>query len=156
MKNQEFKDFLLKSAVFAMACDGKIEDSEIQEINKLASSEIYFLGYDFRDSLNQNINSIKVNGKASINAFLKEIELNIFNENQKILIIEIILRIIEADDDIQPNEIRFLQLVKSKLKINEQSLIINFPKHIGYLLEFQNYDLHQEFTDDINFNIPNI
>jgi hypothetical protein len=35
MKNSEFKDFLFKSAVIAMACDGDIAEEEINEIKIL-------------------------------------------------------------------------------------------------------------------------
>ena len=35
MKNIEFKPFLFKSAVMAMACDGDIAEEEITEIKKI-------------------------------------------------------------------------------------------------------------------------
>ena len=47
MKNQEFKSFLFRSAVIAMACDGEIADSEIKTIEGLANDEIFFLGLDY-------------------------------------------------------------------------------------------------------------
>jgi hypothetical protein len=50
MKNSEFKDFLFKSAVIAMACDGNIAEEEIAEIKNIVSNEIYFMGYDLIES----------------------------------------------------------------------------------------------------------
>ena len=44
MKNQEFKNFLFKSAVMAMACDGDIAETEIEEIKSIVANEIYFMG----------------------------------------------------------------------------------------------------------------
>jgi uncharacterized tellurite resistance protein B-like protein len=151
MKNQDFKDFLFKSAVMAMACDGDIAETEIEEIKTIVANEIYFMGYDYENPLKNNINNIKANGKEAINQYLQEIENNNLNEHQEILLIEVLLRIIEADNDVQTSELKFLQMVKAKLKVDEQTLIVKFPKQIDYLLDFHNYGLHQEFTDELKF-----
>jgi uncharacterized tellurite resistance protein B-like protein len=151
MKNQDFKDFLFKSAVMAMACDGDIAETEIEEIKTIVANEIYFMGYDFEEPLKNNIDKIKANGKGEINQYLQEIGTNNLNEHQEILLIEVLLRIIEADNSIQTSELKFLQMAKAKLNIDEQTLIINFPKQIDHLIDFHNYGLHQEFTDEINF-----
>jgi uncharacterized tellurite resistance protein B-like protein len=152
MKNQDFKEFLFKSAVMAMACDGDIADTEIAEIKNIVANEIYFMGYDFEGPLKNNIDNIKANGKGAINQFLQEIETNNLSEHQEILLIEVLLRIIEADNDIQTSELKLLQMAKAKLKVDEQTLIVKFPKQIDYLLDFHNYGLHQEFTDEIKLN----
>ena len=101
MKNQDFKEFLFKSAVMAMACDGDIAETEIAEIKNIVANEIYFMGYDFEEPLKNNIDNIKANGKGAINQYLQEIGTNNLNEHQEILLIEVLLRIIEADNDVQ-------------------------------------------------------
>ena len=70
MKNQEFKSFLFRSAVIAMACDGEIAESEIKTIKGLANDEIFFLGLDYEDLLQKNVNEIKLTGKLDINNYL--------------------------------------------------------------------------------------
>ena len=150
MKNQDFKEFLFKSAVMAMACDGDIAETEIEEIKSIVANEIYFMGYDFEEPLKNNIENIKANGKGAINQYLQDIGTNNLNEHQEILLIEVLLRIIEADNDVQTSEIKFLQLAKAKLKVDEQTLIVKFPNHIDHLLDFHNYGLHQEFTEEIS------
>jgi uncharacterized tellurite resistance protein B-like protein len=151
MKNQEFKDFLFKSAVMVMACDGDIADKEINEIKSIVANEIYFMGYDFEEQLKVNIDNIKTDVKAAINQYLNEIEKNNLNENQEILLVEVLLRVIEADNDVQTSELKFLQMVKAKLKVDEQTLIVKFPNKIDHLLDFHNYGLNKEFTDDVKF-----
>jgi uncharacterized tellurite resistance protein B-like protein len=150
MKNKEFKDFLFKSAVMAMACDGEIADEEIEEIKNMVANEIYFMGYDFEEPLKNNIDNIKTNGKNAINQFLQEIVTNELSEHQEILLIEVMLRMIEADKDVQHSELKFLQMAKAKLKIDEQTLIVKFPNNIDHLMDFNNYGLHEEFTDEIS------
>ena len=151
MKNIDFKPFLFKSAVMAMACDGDIAVEEIAEIKNIVANEIYFMGYDFEESLRTNIDNIKGNGKNAINQYLQEIVSNDLNEHQEILLIEVILRIIEADQKVEDIEIKFLQMAKSKLKTDEQTLIVKFPSQINYLIDFNNYGLHEEFTNEISF-----
>jgi hypothetical protein len=94
MKNQDFKDFLFKSAVMAMACDGDIAEAEIDEIINIVDNEIYFMGYDFEEPLKNNVENIKANGKGAINQYLLEIEANNLNEHQEILLVEVLLRVI--------------------------------------------------------------
>lgn len=149
MKNSEFKDFLFKSAVIAMACDGDIAEEEINEIKNIVSNEIYFMGYDFEVQLQKNIEAIKINGKNAVNLFLQEIANNDLNEHQELLLIEVLLKIIQADTKVEENELRFLHLAKSKLKTDEQTLIVKFPHQIDYLIDFNNFGLHEEFTNDI-------
>lgn len=129
-----------------MACDGDIAESEIEEIKSIVTNEIYFMGYAFEEPLKQTIDTIKENGKNAINQYLQEIEPNELNENQKILLIEVLLRIIEADKDVQQVELKFLQMVKIRLKLDEQTLIVKFPNHINHLMDFNNYGLHEEFS----------
>jgi len=151
MKNTDFKDFLFRSAVMAMACDGDISDEEVNEIKNIVANEIYFMGYDFEEPLKSNIENIKANGKGTINLYLQEIGTNNLTEHQEILLIEVLLRIIEADNNVQTSELKFLQMAKAKLKVDEQTLIVKFPKQIDHLLDFHNYGLHQEFTDELKF-----
>ena len=81
---------------------------------------------------------------------LQEIVTNDLNEHQEILLIEVLLRMIESDSDIQHSELKFLQMAKAKLKIDEQTLIVKFPNQIDHLIDFNNYGLHEEFTDEIS------
>ncbi|MEI6313087.1 MAG: hypothetical protein WCP57_12570 [Bacteroidota bacterium] len=150
MKNQDFKSFLFKSAVMAMACDGEIAEEEIIEIKNIVTNEIYFMGYDFENPLKSNLENIKVNGKNAINQYLQEIASNDLNEQQEILLIEVVLRMILADAKVEESELKFLQMVKSKLKTDEQTLIVKFPQQISYLMDFNNYGLHEEFTNEIS------
>ncbi len=73
------------------------------------------------------------------------------NDKQELLLIEVLIRAIESDNKIDPNEIKFLQLVKSKLKTSEETIITKFPKQMNYLIDFQNYGLHQEFSNELKF-----
>ena len=150
MKNTDFKSFLFKSAVMAMACDGDIAETEISEIRNIVANEIYFMGYDFEEPLKSNTENIKANGKNAINKYLQEIVANDLNDHQEILLIEVLLRMILADGKVDESELKFLHMAKSKLKTDEQTLIVKFPHQIDYLMDFNSYGSHEEFTSEIS------
>lgn len=151
MKTEAFQNLLLKSAVSVIACDGSIEESEISEIRNMAENEIYFMGYDFEQPLEETLKTIKEKGSSAINDYLKEVATANLNDIQELLLIEVLIRAIESDDKVEPNEIKFLQMVKSKLKTSEETIITKFPKQMNYLIDFHNYGLHKEFTDELKF-----
>ncbi len=133
MKPSEFQKFLFQSAVSAMAIDGEIHDTEVEEIKSLVKHTAYFLDFEFDKELESNIINIRENGKNAINQYLQSLSNSDLNEKQEVILIEILLRIIEADKRIERNEILFLQMVKSKLKTTEETLVMKFPKLYGDL-----------------------
>jgi uncharacterized tellurite resistance protein B-like protein len=146
MKNLEFKDFLFKTAVIAMACDGEVVESEIEELKTIVSNEVYFMDYDFEERLNLNIANIKANGIHAINQYLDDLNMINLTDHQQFIVIEVILRVIKADFNLQQNEIKFLQMVKARLKISEEKLIVRFPKDLDCLLDLDNLGSISEFV----------
>ena len=151
MKTNDFQAFLLKSSVTAMACDGRIDDSEIKEIKNMAKNEVYFMGFDIDQLLQDYLDYITTNGTKAVNEYLNELALANLNPGQELILVEVLINTIEADRKIEDNEIKFLQLVKSKLNTTEQTIITKFPKQINYLIDFNNYGMLKEFTSEIKF-----
>lgn len=151
MKTKEFQSFLLKSAIYLMACDGSIDQSEIMEIQRMAENEIYFMGFDIEKPFKAYLSYVKKKGKKAINEYLNELSQLNLNEKQELILIEVLIRTIESDHKIEENEIKLLQLVKSKLHISEELIITRFPKQMNYLIDFQNYGLNKTFDEKIKF-----
>jgi len=151
MKPYAFQDFLFKSAVTVMACDGMIEENEINEIKKMADNEIYFMGYEYEQPLNDNLSFVKENGKEAINKYLLELSNADLSDKQELLLLEVLIRTIEADKETHQNEIKFLQMVKAKLKTSEEVLISKFPNQVGYLVDLHGHGSLKEFDDEIKF-----
>ena len=151
MKNNDFKSLLFRTAVIAMACDGDIADSEIQMIKDLAKKDIYLIGLDFENLLISSVEDIKLNGKALVNSFLIELNDKQFNDSQKLKLIDICLSIINADSTVEESELVFLHLVIDRLKIDQETLIVEFPNNINQLLNGKYFGMSSEFTDEIIF-----
>lgn len=151
MKTEAFQNFLLRSAISVMACDGSIDESEIKEIKNMVDNEIYFMGFDIDEPFEKSLSYIKHHGKNAINEYLNELSQLNLKEKQELILIEVLIRTIESDDKIEDSEVKFLQMVKSKLTITDETIIAQFPKQMKYLIDFQNYGSYQEFTDEIEF-----
>jgi len=152
MKTDKFQEYLLKSAVFMMACDGSIESQEIEEISNMAESEVYFMGFDIIQPLQENIKNVKNKGKATINDYLEEIEYLKFNEEQKLLIIEVLIRTIKADHQTKESELKFLHIAMSKLNVPGETAIAKFPQHLNLLIDNSEYGSLDKFSDLIEFD----
>ena len=151
MKMSKFQPLLLKAAVNLIACDGTIADVEIQELKSIAESEMYFSDFEYEDLLNSFVSDIKQRGKDSINDFLSELGNSEPKERQKFILIEVFIRVMESDNVVEANEIKFLQLVKSKLNLTDEELIMQFPDKLEFLLENDSESFQTEFTDEIKF-----
>ena len=155
MKMSVFQPLLLKAAVNLIACDGSIDDIELQELRNIADNEIFFSEFSYEDLLQEFVQDVRTRGKASLNSFLSELESSDIKERQKFILLEVLIRIMEADNKIETNELKFIQLVKNKLNLGEEAIIMQFPDKLEFLLENENDKIHSEFTDDIKFEETN-
>ena len=149
MKTNDFQKLLFQSAVSVMAIDGEIHDKEIEEIKSIVKSTAYFLDFEFEKELENNIINIKQKGKEAINQYLITLSDSQLNEKQEVILIEVLLRIMEADEKFEDNEVKFLHMVKSKLKTTEEVLVMKFPKQIDHLIDFNNYGSFSSFESDL-------
>ena len=116
----------------------------------MLQNEIYFMGFENENLLNEYLEDIIKSGKKSINYFLDQLGESDLNTNQEFNLLEVLIRTIESDDKIEENELKFLHLVKSKLNISEEDIITKFPMHMKYLIDFNNYSSLREFSEEIN------
>jgi len=150
MRTSEYQKLLLKAAVSMTACDGSVDEAEINEVKLMLQNEIYFMGFENENLLDEYLEDIIKSGKKSINYFLDQLGESDLNTKQEFNLLEVLIRTIESDNKIEENELKFLQLVKSKLNISEEDIITQFPKQMKYLIDFNNYGSLREFSEEIN------
>ena len=132
MDKIKFKEVLMNIAVCAIACDGDIDDREIEALKKIEKETPYFSGVDLSNKLDKALNQcLKDVEKFKENIFkkLKKIDLNIV---QELMILEISLRIISADEIELEVEKDFIKDLRKYLKI-EDFLIYERFGDISYL-----------------------
>ena len=128
MDKQEFKKILFKVAFCTMACDGHIDDREVEELKIMDKNTSFFEAIDLSNELEQLINDLKDKGTKVIKELfscLREIKLNPI---QELLVLEVALRIINADKKHDENEIKFIHLLRSKLELHDETINDRFGK----------------------------
>jgi len=151
MKNMDFKKVLFKGAFSVMACDGEVAESEVAEMKEMLTNSPYFEGLDHDAEVKAAFEDLKTNGVDSIANFFRLLKSSELSERQEFQLIEVLVRMVEADGKIEDSELSFMHQIKSTLKhFTDEKIVINFPRHIDMLLDlgrFENHPLHKNFND---------
>ena len=126
MNKDTFKKILFKVAFCAMACDGNIDSREIEELKIINKNTSYFADIDLSKELKQLINDFKSKGAKVIEELFELLRKTKLNSIQELLVLEIALRIINADERIDENEIKFVNFLRSKLELHDETIIDRF------------------------------
>ena len=122
MEKEIFKKILFKVAFCAMACDGYIDDLEIKELHLIDKRTSYFASIDLSKELEQLISDFKSKGTQVIEELFEHLRETKLNAIQELLILEVALRIVNADDKHDENEIKFINLLRSKLELHDETI----------------------------------
>ncbi len=155
MEKDEFKRVLFKVAFCSMACDGHIDDSEIKELHFIDKNTTYFSTIDLSDELDQLIHDFNNKGIKVIEELFNYLRNTKLNTIQELLVLEVALRIINADGIHDENEIRFLHLLRSKLELHDEVIQDRFGKlDILHTNEYSKNiiadNIEMEFMNNIN------
>tara|TARA_Y100001970_G_scaffold292427_1_gene433690 strand:+ start:1870 stop:2373 length:504 start_codon:yes stop_codon:yes gene_type:complete len=140
MNKKKFQSILFDVACASMACDGRIDKSELDMLKDISENSTYFQGIDFSKKINEfKINAEKNLSKA-LDTIFESIKISKFDSIQELLILEVSLRIIYADVKIDPNEVDLVKKIRACLKIDDQYIIKRFGR-IEFLID-KNYDFN--------------
>jgi Trp operon repressor len=134
MKTAEFQALLLRTAVVAMAVDGEVAEREQEELAHIANSTAYFLGYDHATVLTlllANSENTDVNAVARL---VNAIEQGNLRENQEIVLVDVLLRVIEADEVVLAAEKDLLRALRPALRLPNATLFSQYPRYLEYLM----------------------
>lgn len=120
MEKVEFKKLLFKVAFCTMACDGHIDEREIEEMKIMDKHTSFFDGIDLSNELSELIKDLSNNGAKVIMELFSTLKDNNLNPIQELLVLEVAIRIIYSDQIHDENEIRFIQLLRSKLDLHDE------------------------------------
>ncbi|WP_291727849.1 TerB family tellurite resistance protein [Bernardetia sp.] len=162
MKNKEFKKVLFKAAFSVMACDGEVAESELLEIKEMLKNTLYFEGLNYEEELQVALEDLKGNGLQSIESFFNVLKGADLSELQELQLLEVLIRMIHADDKVDENELIFMHRVRRSLSVlSDAKIMVRFPKNINLLLNLSKYNakpfhsnlgtMNLKAFDDINF-----
>lgn len=133
MEQDEFKKILFQAAFYVMACDGEIHNDEISELQDLTENSIYFSGIDHDKELSYLIDQFKTHGSKAITIFFDSLKKSDISSIQKEHMLNVLIRIIKADNRIDDNEVVFLHNIRNIFQISDNEIIIKFPQDIKIL-----------------------
>lgn len=132
MKNINFKNILLDVAVCAMACDGNIDEREIEMLKNIEKDSPYFSVIDLSEKLKMSEEENVENHEKFQNNLFKTLKSTKLNIVEELTVIEISLRIIAADEIEEKSEIEFIKSLRACLDVEDYMLIERFGE-IAYL-----------------------
>lgn len=126
-------NLLLKTAFACMVCDGDIDKSEIELIKKYHIEKNAFGDIAIEKEMEKLVAAINLDSSRFIRDYFEELSQVELSKENELKIIEIAIDIIEADEKIEYNEIRFFKIIRSKLKIANEEILEVYPHMEEYL-----------------------
>lgn len=127
METQDFEKLLIKSAFSCMVCDGEIDNNEMDLIKTLFRSSSFQATTNIDELLNQFINEINSQGNDFLRLFLKELRIAVLTEDEELKLIDFCLKTIYSDFEVKYNEVKFFKIIRSKLKVSNETILEKFP-----------------------------
>jgi len=127
MDKIEFDKLLLKTSFCCLASDGNIDKREISLLKSIFTDKEQYKDLNFDDKLNSFIKIYNEKGKSFFTFYfdlLKESELN---EEEELAVIDIAVKTIKADEQIEYSEIKFFKVIRHNLKITDENILAKFP-----------------------------
>ncbi len=150
MKNISYKNVLLETAVVAIACDGDIDDREIQALKNIEKDSPYFSSEDLSKFLDSALKKAISNIDEFKKSVLNKIKSQNFNLVEQLTLVEISLRIISADEVVVDAEKQFMIELRKCLPVSDLILYQRFGQ-IEYLgiLDFEKNFVDFKKPDDL-------
>lgn len=120
LEKQEFQKLLFKVAFCTIACDGKIDEMEINEMKVMNNSAAYFQGIDLTDELNDLVKLLKERGKHIIDELVHQLRTSNLSLIQALMILEVAFRLAYANKEEEENERKFIRFLRSSINIPDQ------------------------------------
>lgn len=117
-----------------MACDGDIAADEIVQLKDFAEKDDSWKGFDIQTAVNKGIVEINERGAAYLSDYLKEVADADLDDDGSIKLIDVAIRMIEADKKVEYSEVKFFKKIRAVLKVSDEKLFQTFPDKEDYFL----------------------
>ena len=137
-----------------MACDGDIAQEEIDMIKSVCVQMSILEGVDVENVLNAYISAINKKGALFLRKYLNELSAEKLTLEDELQIIDLSIRMIEADNHIEYTEVKFFKKIRSRLSISDEQILAQHPSKEDFLLP--DIDMIEEPTWDDNITFADI
>ena len=133
MEQISFNKLLLKTAFSCMACYGDIDNRELLLIKKIHQDTKIFGEIDINQELENLLLEINRDGHKFLKSYFNELTSTKLSEQDELKLIEVAIDTINADDKVEYSEVKFFKVIRSKLKIDDNTILSLHPDYEEYL-----------------------
>lgn len=130
----EKEEILLKTLFCCSACDGDIAKEEVELIKELTESVKLFNTLNVEETLNTYISEINEHGKGFLKNYLNQLSEIQLTDNEQVQLIDLAIKMIEADNQILYSEVRFFKKIRTRLSVSDDYVLEKLPNCEDYLL----------------------
>jgi uncharacterized tellurite resistance protein B-like protein len=127
-------ELLLKTLFCCSACDGEIAPEEIDLVKNLTEQQEIFNGINVEETLNKYVAEINSEGKQFLRSYLNELSDATLSESEQIKLIDLAIKMIEADNQILYSEVKFFKKIRNRLSVEDEAILAELPNCEDYLL----------------------
>lgn len=127
-------EIYLLTAFVCSACDGDIAVEELAYVKDLAKDTDIFGDIEVEDRLNIYVQQINKEGITFINRFVRDLANSELTEKQQLKVVEIAIKMIEADGKIEYSEVKFFKKLRPSLSISDEAILAKMPDIEDFLL----------------------
>ena len=127
-------ELLLKTLFCCSACDGEIASEEIDLVKNLTEQQEIFNGMNVEETLNKYVAVINSEGKQFLRSYLNELSDTELSADDQIQLIDLAIKMIEADNQILYSEVKFFKKIRSRLNVDDSVILAALPESEDYLL----------------------
>lgn len=127
-------ELYLKTLFCCSACDGDIAPEEVSLVKQLSINDSSFEGIDVENTLNIYVKTINEKGSIFLKDYLSEVANTNLSDEEQVKLIELAIKMIEADNQILYSEIKFFKKIRNRLSVSDECILKKLPDSEDYLL----------------------
>jgi uncharacterized tellurite resistance protein B-like protein len=124
-----------------MASDGNIDEREVAVIESICEPLESFENVDLKEEINVYVSAINSNGKQFITDYFATLEQSDLTEQDELILIDVAIKVIKADNVIEYSEIKFFKNIRYRLKVSDEKIIEHFSPYVDEIDQFLGQDI---------------
>ena len=128
MAQLNYPYLLLRTAFSFMTCDGDIDRSEVLTIKNMDKSTHLFGDIDIGKELELMLERINLKGMDFLKEYFRKVDKAKLSEDQEMELLQVAVDIIYADDQVKDEEVKFLRVLRTLLKVTDEKILGQFPQ----------------------------
>lgn len=128
MAELNYSYLLLRTAFSFMTCDGHIDRNEVMAIREMDKTKRLFGDVEVTDELELMLERINLKGIDFLKEYFRKVDKANLSTEQELEILQVAVDIIYADEFVKDEEVKFLRVLRTILKVTDEEIIKRFPQ----------------------------